>query len=379
MLALAGLARGQAPAWVHCPLNDHWYTLTAAMPWAQAEQQAVAWGGHLATIRSAAENVWISSEPALFQLRYWIGLYTTSDCTGPGNTPYQWISGEPATYFFWIPGHPDCNFNTDCAGAWDWERCGEMNWSWGYPGVLGWDNGPCGCPFYGLVEVASSDCDTDGIPDRYELATGLDPDCNANGAPDSCDVLSGQMDCDANGQVDSCELAAGTAVDADANGVIDVCEPFSFCLGDGLDPSHTTICPCGNTGAPGHGCANSTNPAGALLTTSGATSSDSVVLHGSGMPASSLCLYLQGDAIQDALFGDGVICTGGALIRLRLKVNIVGSSQYPDPGEPSLSTRGLVTPGSGARRYYQTYYRNPAAAFCQPATFNITGGRVIDW
>ncbi|MFO1010336.1 MAG: hypothetical protein U1F29_09775, partial [Planctomycetota bacterium] len=142
-----------------------------------------------------------------------------------------------------------------------------------------------------------------------------------------------------------------------------------FCQGDGVDPTHTTACPCGNVGAAGNGCANSGNPAGANLLATGATNPDALTLAASGMPATSACIYLQGDALEDVVFGDGVRCSGGNLIRLRTKPNAGGASQFPEPGDPSVSTRGLVTPGSGARRYYQTYYRNAAAAFCPPETF----------
>ena len=80
------------------------------------------------------------------------------------------------------------------------------------------------------------------------------------------------------------------------------------------------------------------------------------------------------------MFGDGVRCTGGTLLRLRTKVNSGGASSFPDSVETiTLSARGGVTPGSGARRYYQTYYRNSAALFCPPETFNVTNGVQIDW
>lgn len=152
-----------------------------------------------------------------------------------------------------------------------------------------------------------------------------------------------------------------------------------FCAGDGIDPNVTTPCPCGNFGSPGNGCASSVNPAGALLQASGSPNPDTVLLQGSGMPTTSSCIYLQGDNLDDTLFGDGVRCVGGSLIRLRTKLNVGGASQYPEAGDPLVSVRGMVTPGSGVRRYYQTYYRNAAAAFCPPLTFNVTSGIVIDW
>ncbi|MBK7875900.1 MAG: hypothetical protein IPJ77_09125 [Planctomycetes bacterium] len=154
----------------------------------------------------------------------------------------------------------------------------------------------------------------------------------------------------------------------------------SFCAGDGTLVDHTTSCPCGNNGTGGNGCANSANANGANLTTTGSTVSDNVVLQGSGMPLTVSCIYLQGTATDDIVFGDGVRCTGGTLLRLRTKANVAGASSFPDSVETiTLSQRGGVTPGSGLVRYYQTYYRNTAALFCPPETFNVTNGRVITW
>ncbi len=150
----------------------------------------------------------------------------------------------------------------------------------------------------------------------------------------------------------------------------------AFCAGDGSLSDHTTDCPCANFGAAGNGCANSVNASGANLLATGAAASDDVVLQGSGMPANVACIYLQGDALEDAVFGDGVRCAGGALVRLRTKVNAGGASSFPEAGVDTitLSARGGVAVGSGAVRFYQTYYRNSAAAFCPPETFNASNG-----
>ncbi|MBI5361753.1 MAG: hypothetical protein HZA53_01155 [Planctomycetes bacterium] len=175
---------------------------------------------------------------------------------------------------------------------------------------------------------------------------------------------------------------APTGFHANPHGVVEIeATPIvAFCAGDGLSTDHTTPCPCGNNGAAGNGCANSANPNGGNLTTTGSTLSDNVVLQGSGMPATVACIYLQGDGLNDGVFGDGVRCTGGTLLRLRTKINAGGASSFPDSVETiTLSARGGVTVGSGARRYYQTYYRNSAGLFCPPETFNVTNGVQIDW
>ena len=153
-----------------------------------------------------------------------------------------------------------------------------------------------------------------------------------------------------------------------------------FCGGDGTDPTVTTPCPCGNSGAPRHGCANSVNANGAELLTTGSLATDSVVLSASGMPAAASCIFLQGDAMTDVVFGDGVRCAGGALLRLRTKTSVGGAAQFPDATDGArLSERGGVAVGSGVVRFYQTYYRNSAVAFCPPATFNVTNGAFVIW
>lgn len=152
-----------------------------------------------------------------------------------------------------------------------------------------------------------------------------------------------------------------------------------FCTGDGLDGQITSACPCGNTGSAGNGCANSANPNGANLAATGTTNPDTAVLHTTGMPATATAIYLKGDVLDDVVFGDGVRCTGGNLIRMRTRISVGGASQFPDVGDPLLSVRGATPVGSGLTAYYQTYYRNAAAGFCPPATFNVSNGMRIVW
>ncbi len=151
-----------------------------------------------------------------------------------------------------------------------------------------------------------------------------------------------------------------------------------FCAGDGSG----TACPCGNASAVGAdaGCSNSLGTAGVMRGIGIARiSSDSFVLAGSGM-SNSGALYFQGTARvaagAGAVFGDGLRCAGGAIVRLATKTNVAGASRFPAAGDPSLSVRGMVTtPGT---RTYQVWYRN-AAAFCTPSTFNLTNGLEVTW
>ena len=65
------------------------------------------------------------------------------------------------------------------------------------------------------------------------------------------------------------------------------------CHGDGTLP---TPCPCGNTGAGGRGCQNSTGSGGGRLEAAGATTPDSVHLLAWGLGPNAFALFLQGDA-----------------------------------------------------------------------------------
>jgi hypothetical protein len=156
----------------------------------------------------------------------------------------------------------------------------------------------------------------------------------------------------------------------------------SFCHGDGGE----LPCPCWNNGAAGHGCANSGNSSGALLSWSGGTNPDTLVLSASGEPATALSIVLQGSA-QDAhaAFGDGLRCISGTLRRLYVRNASAGSFSVPSGSDPSISARSAALGDvivSGSARYYQVYYRDPAASFC-PApdgnTWNMTNGVVVNW
>jgi hypothetical protein len=151
----------------------------------------------------------------------------------------------------------------------------------------------------------------------------------------------------------------------------------TFCFGDGSG----TACPCGNAGASGNGCASSVNPGGANLAGTGVASvgQDSLTLNGTGMP-NSTALYFQGTTQTNggagAVFGDGLRCAGGSIVRLGTKLNAGGSSAYPSGADQPVHVRG--SDNAGDVRTYQCWYRN-AAAFCSPSTFNLTNGVQVVW
>ncbi len=138
-------------------------------------------------------------------------------------------------------------------------------------------------------------------------------------------------------------------------------------------------CPCDNFGVSPGGCANSVNAAGGLLSSTGvpSISSPTLALHGSRMTNSN-ALYFQGSAFQYAqsVYGDGLRCVTGTVVRLGTRSNVGGASSVPAPNTPPLSTvGGIVAPGT---RYYQAIYRDNGG-FCTPSTFNATNGLAIAW
>ena len=164
----------------------------------------------------------------------------------------------------------------------------------------------------------------------------------------------------------------------------DLAQGTALCFGDG---TQSAACPCGNSGLAGHGCANSQVPAGALLMALGATNPDTLSLHASQMLPNASSIFLQGDGVltNAAVFGDGLRCAAGQLLRLGLKGAVGGTSQYPGPGDLSIRAKaaalGAPIP-AGATRTYQTYYRDPNANFCpapQGNTWNITNAVQVVW
>jgi hypothetical protein len=175
------------------------------------------------------------------------------------------------------------------------------------------------------------------------------------------------------------DASAVPAVGAVCNGIqlrrID--QHTAFCFGDGTG----TACPCGNSGASGNGCASSVAPAGAHLAAMGAASvsQDGLVLIGSGMPNSSV-LYFQGTTQVSggagSVFGDGLRCGGGQIVRLATKANVQNGSMYPSVGDVAISIRGAIPP-SGGTRTYQGWYRNVTGP-CGSG-FNLTNGVRVTW
>ncbi len=158
-----------------------------------------------------------------------------------------------------------------------------------------------------------------------------------------------------------------------------------FCAGQ------SSNCPCNNAGEAGAGCENSTHSGGALLRAFGraSISADQVTLLATGLPPGSSALFFQGTLRENNgagnIFGDGLRCAGGTIVRLSTYGVVAGTASIGYGGIAGLGggdttplhLQGLVTP-SGGTRTYQAWYRN-AAVYCTLASYNLSNGVEITW
>ncbi len=111
-------------------------------------------------------------------------------------------------------------------------------------------------------QLAFNDCNSNGVPDECDIATGTSFDCNGNGIPDECDIASGtSADCNNDSVPDECQT---TGNDCDNNGVPDECDPDCNNNGipDACDIANGDSIDCNGNGVPdecelaGHDCNN---------------------------------------------------------------------------------------------------------------------------
>ena len=164
----------------------------------------------------------------------------------------------------------------------------------------------------------------------------------------------------------------------------------------------TIACPCGN--APtnaGAGCDNSgqgqaATGGGVLTASSGSCQAsvgdDQVTLRAIEVRTNTTSVFLQGNQGLPAgvVFGDGVRCAGGTLLRLNSPGGTVSDSNgqvvYPNPSFPLPITQRAAQLGqpiaAGDTRWYAVYYRDPSLTFCPaPAggTWNVTQTVQLVW
>jgi len=140
----------------------------------------------------------------------------------------------------------------------------------------------------------------------------------------------------------------------------------AFCTGD------SPLCPCNNLGNSGSGCANSIG-VGASLEGTGTDgiANDDLVLEASQLRPNVPALLFAGTSVVNgglgAVFGDGLRCVTGSLVRLGIQfADPVGFAEW-GPGHV-----GALGVQAGDTRYFQVWYRNNAGP-CGLG-FNLTNG-----
>ena len=95
--------------------NDHYYEIVTDNPllWNDAKLFAESRGGYLATLTSAAENAFVTSNLLVShqdcEHRIWLGGFqnTSSPAFSEPGGAWEWVTGEAWSYTNWHPGEPN--------------------------------------------------------------------------------------------------------------------------------------------------------------------------------------------------------------------------------------------------------------------------------
>ena len=148
-----------------------------------------------------------------------------------------------------------------------------------------------------------------------------------------------------------------------------------FCPGDGSG----TLCPCGNSGAPAAGCANSTNANGASIGFLGTPSvaGGTFRLTATGAVPNKPGLFFEGTTQAaggaGSILGDGLLCASGTIIRLEVV--------FTDGAGGATSTIDIPTKSgvtATEERHYQYWYRDPDSGPCGTG-FNLSDALSATW
>jgi hypothetical protein len=170
-------------------------------------------------------------------------------------------------------------------------------------------------------------------------------------------------------------LIVGTSPDVHAGEDPGSAEVFT------LEPAVTSFCdtgpcPCGNTGAAGHGCENARGTGGVKVDVASyapdALGGGTADLVGTGFPVASsptvVIVRSLGIEASPVALGDGLLCLDGTLVRLRAVTAVGGTANR------------TLNHGAGAGTFhYQLWYRSEPAPFCTPDAFNLSNGVSVVW
>jgi hypothetical protein len=131
LASVTAAASAQQVMWKDNPITGKVVGLTyGTSGWNAAEAQAVAYGGHLVTIRSQSEQDWLRTNFSSFWSSAsggpWHGL---NDVQAEGE--WRWVSGEPTNFQEWGFGEP--NNGTTANHAHFWNPSSGWKWNDEYP------------------------------------------------------------------------------------------------------------------------------------------------------------------------------------------------------------------------------------------------------
>lgn len=165
-----------ASSYVFCP---------GAVTQAQATVECQARGAKLATLESASENAFVSTEALAYGLvAPWVSLVDTVT-----ENTFVWGTGAPLTYSGWCPGEPNNANNEDCV---------QLNWGCG-GGGFAWNDNNCGAAFSFVCELDCNDTNSCTIDTAVqgELACNNGPLPGANCCESHEQTGCGDFDCQA--------------------------------------------------------------------------------------------------------------------------------------------------------------------------------------
>ncbi len=145
-----------------------------------------------------------------------------------------------------------------------------------------------------------------------------------------------------------------------------------FCPGDGSG----ALCPCGNFGAAGEGCATSNGAGGLLLAggTADAVADDLTFQAQHLLPNQPALLFAAANAVNGGLgvpFGDGLRCAGGSVKRLGVVIpNASGEASWGPGLNGGAGALQWWSPGDTRR--FQAWFRDPPGP-CGTG-FNLSNG-----
>jgi len=151
--AMANLPKPGKNGAFRCPADGHYYLLTPYQTdWVNAEANARRMGGHLAVIRSAAQEKWLADKFGAYGWN-WIAYRRKTP-----TSPFQWVTGEKTDPPVWEPERPEADPAKSCGVLILHEEAGRAPW-------FGLANRPPNESLFGIIELDKPPVvDLDGLP-----------------------------------------------------------------------------------------------------------------------------------------------------------------------------------------------------------------------